>query len=388
MQSYIDRKLHTKILQKLDANPVVALLGPRQCGKSTLIKRIIKDIPSAIYLDLEKLSDLRKLDNPEIFFEHSQNRLICLDEIQRKPDLFPAIRSFVDEQNRTSQFLILGSASPELIRQSSESLAGRIAYLHLTPFFLKEVEKKSKTAVFDLWLKGGFPRSYLQANENESYDWRENFIRTFLERDIPQFGFRISPNQIERFWRMLAHTHAQVFNSSKLSESLGVSYHTVRTYLSILEQTFLVRTLSPYEANIKKRLVKSPKVYIRDSGLLHTLLEIESFDKLLGNPSFGSSWEGFVIENILVEMPRWRPFFYRTATGVEIDLILEKGNQKIAIECKASKAPKIGKGFRAALKQLSINEAWIIAPLNDSYKYDTNITISGLSDFLQIMKDK
>ena len=382
MHGYIQRLIQPVVEKKLLNNPVTAILGPRQCGKSTLAKYIISKKTNAVYLDLEKHSDLRKLDRPQLFFDRFHDQLICLDEIQRKAELFPAIRSFVDQNNKNGQFLILGSASPELLRQTSESLAGRIAFLELTPFTLPELQQNNEDPLWDLWLKGGFPRSYLQKDIQESYEWRENFIRTFLERDIPQFGFRIPAVTIERFWRMLAHVHGQVFNSSKLGESLSVSFNTIRHYLSILEKTFLVRELLPLETNLKKRLIKSPKIYIRDSGLLHVLLEIETEEDLFAHPSFGASWEGFVIENIISNMPGWRPFYYRTSNGAEIDLILVKGNKKIAIECKTAEAPKAGRGFRQALDDLDIKDSWIITPLNEHYDLDKHIQVAGLYQFL------
>ncbi len=387
MHGYVKRLLQPVIEKKLQKNPVTTILGPCQCGKSTLANHLIAQIPKSIYLDLERHSDLRKLDQPELFFKRFSDHLICLDEIQRKPEIFTAIRSFVDQSGKNNQFLILGSASRDLIKQSSESLAGRIAYLELTPFFLDEIETGNPNILWDLWLKGGFPRSYLEEDIRESYDWRENFIKTFLERDLPQFGFNIPAITMERFWRMLAHVHGQIFNRSKLGESLGVSYNTVRNHLSILIKTFIMRELLPLEVNIKKRLIKAPKIYIRDSGLLHTLLEIETQEELFGNPVFGHSWEGFVVENILNVMPRWRPFFYRTSNGMEIDLVLIKGNQKIAIECKTSEAPKVSRGFRNALNDLDIKEAWIITPMDEQYDLDTHIHVSGLFQFIKAKRE-
>jgi len=384
MHNYVGRLLHSQIEKKLQKNPVTAILGPRQCGKSTLAKHFISNMPDSIYLDLERHSDLRKLDQPELFFNRFSNCLICLDEIQRKPDVFTTIRSFVDKNAQNGNFLILGSASRDLIKQSSESLAGRIAYLELTPFSLSEIGTDNQDTLWNLWLKGGFPRSYLENELIESYEWRENFIKTFLERDIVQHGYNIPSMVMDRFWRMLAHVHGQLFNSSKLSESLGVSYNTIRSYLSILEKTFLVRELFSFEVNLKKRLVKSPKIYIRDSGLLHTLLEIENMNELFGNPAFGHSWEGFVIENILSTMTRWRPFFYRTTNGNEIDLVLIKGTKRIAIECKTSDAPKVTRAFRNALDDLDIDETWIITPSSETYDLDINIKVTGLSEFIKL----
>jgi len=378
MHGFIDRFQAAKISHRLLNMPIVALLGPRQVGKSTLAKEIIKSFDNAIYLDLERPSDLNKLRDPEAYFALHANKLICLDEIQLTPELFPVLRSIIDERGRNSQFLILGSASPELIKQSSESLAGRISYIELTPFILEELEASSLRT---LWLRGGFARSYLATDDTSSFEWRLDFIRTFLERDLPQLGFSLSARVMERFWRLCAHSHGQLLNQSKIGGSLGVSHHTIRSYIDILEQTFVMRTLPPYEANLKKRLVKSPKIYVRDSGLLHALLGLETQDDLFSHPCYGSSWEGFVIENILSKWPDWQASFYRTAHGNEIDLILEKGQRRIAIECKASSSPNVGRGFHSALKDLEIEEAWIIAPVSESYPLGKGITVTPMDQF-------
>jgi predicted AAA+ superfamily ATPase len=299
MQPYFPRLITTKIEQKLQQVPGVVILGPRQCGKSTLAKAIISKIEGAVYVDLERPSDVNKLRDPEAFFTLNRDHLICLDEIQRVPELFPVLRSVMDENKRNGQFIILGPASPELLRQSSETPAGRIASFELTPFLIKEVsEERSIQTLRGFWLRGGFPRSYLAANEQQSFEWRLDFIRTFLERDIPQLGFRTPAKTMERFWSMCAHLHGQLLNSSNLGESMGVSHHTIRSYVDMLEQAFVLRVLRPYEPNLKKRIVKAPKIYIRDSGLLHALLGIESHNDLLGHPVYAASWEGFVIEHL------------------------------------------------------------------------------------------
>ncbi len=366
------------IIRRFQHIPAVALLGPRQCGKSTLAKRIIAQMDDAVYLDLEKTSDINKLRDPEAFFLVNRGRLVCLDEIQRVPDLFSSLRSIIDEEGRNGQLLILGSASRDLIRQSSETLAGRISYLELNPFQLDEVGKSEIRA---LWLKGGFPRSFLE-EDDVSYQWRKDFIRTFLERDIPQLGFRIPAAAMERLWRMCAHGHGQTLNASKIGASLGISHHTVRSYIDILAETFLLRVLLPYEANLKKRLIKSPKIYVRDSGLLHALLDIQTQNDLLGHPVYGASWEGFVLEAIISRTPDWRHFFYRTATGVELDLILEKGTRTIAVECKVSTAPKPTKGFWQALKDLAITETYIVAPIVESYPIERGVKVVSVAEFL------
>jgi len=344
---YIPRQIESELHDSLLGFPAVAVLGPRQCGKSTLAKRVVAEHPSAIYLDLEKPADLAKLHEPELFFSQHSGKLVCLDEIQRLPDIFSVLRSIIDEQGCNGQFLFLGSASRDLIRQSAETLAGRIAYLELTPLSYHEIQNSGEPVTLnDLWLKGGFPDSLLTRDAKASRRWRENFIRTFLERDIPQLGFRIPAPALRRVWQMCAHDQGQLLNSSKLGASLGVSHTTFRSYIDLLSETYMLRILPPYIPNIKKRLVKSPKVYLRDSGILHSLLAIDTFDDLLGHPVFGASWETVAMEAIIASFPGWEPFFYRTVTGVEIDLILVRGSRKMAFEFKASTAPKVTKGFR------------------------------------------
>jgi len=381
----IDRTLSALVPRRLRESPAVALLGPRQCGKSTLARAILETRPSC-YLDLERPSDLAKLQDPEAFFKLQKGRLVCLDEVQRAPNLFPVLRSILDETGKNGQLLVLGSASPELLRQSSETLAGRISYLELAPFSLTEIEKAKsgrKTALSRLWTRGGFPRSYLARSDAASLAWREDFIRTFLERDIPQLGIRIPASSLRRFWMMCAHNHGQLFNGSRLGESLGLSHTTVRSYVDILEQTFLLRVLPPFEANLKKRLIRSPKLYLRDCGLLHALLELPSASALLGHPVFGASWEGLVIENILTALGRnWRAGFYRTSDGTELDLVLEKGNKRIAVECKASSTPTVSKGFWTALEDLGIRKAFIAAPVAQSYPIGKGVRVIPLQELI------
>lgn len=369
MKEYIERKLTETIISRLHQFPVVAILGPRQCGKSTLVKQILRNISSSLYLDLELQSDYNKVSDPEAFFVLNKNKLICLDEIQRTPDIFPVIRGIVDKMNIEGQFLILGSAAPSLLRQTSESLAGRIAFLDLTPFIIQELDS---SYLIRHWQRGGFPDSLLADSDEVSIIWRENFIRTYLERDIPSLGFRITTNVIQRLWTMLAHMSGQIFNSSKLGSSLGVSYSTVRTYMEILEQTYMVRVLQPYYTNIKKRLIKSPKVYIRDTGILHSLLGIKDHNSLMGNPVYGNSWESYALEQICSQFNGWSKSYYRTSAGAEIDLILEKGSYRIAVEFKVSTAPKVTTGFYNALEDLNIENAFVIAPLLDDQFYPLN----------------
>jgi predicted AAA+ superfamily ATPase len=365
---------------------VTALLGPRQCGKSTLARHVVAGQPDTVYLDLEKPSDLRKLEDAEFFFHTQKDKLICIDEIQMGPELFPILRVAVDEDRRSGKFFILGSASQDLIRQSSETLAGRIHFLELTPFSYDELigddNQKYEDPVF-LWTRGGFPEAVLAESGSHSFDWRMDFIRTFIERDIPQFGFSIPAITMRRFWTMLAHYHGQILNASKFGQALGVRHPTIRKYLDIMDQTFMVRILPPLMANIKKRLVKTPKVYVRDTGILHALLEIENTEDLLGHPTAGVSWEGWCIEQILAVMPAWRASFYRTSSGEEIDLILEHGRKRLAFEFKASMSPKLSRGFPDTLSVLQPDHTWIVAPVPEPYPKRSGVTVSNVKQVLQ-----
>lgn len=380
MQVKIDRHLADTIKRRLQNNPAVAILGPRQCGKTTLASQIVKSFKQSIYLDLENPGDLAKLDDPLAFFSLHNNDLVCLDEIQRAPELFTTLRGIIDTRGRNGQFLILGSAGRDLIRQSSESLAGRIAYLDLNPFLLFEVEAAHKGNIRQLWLRGGFPRSYLATNADISFEWRQDFIRTFLERDIGMLGFRMSPARLGRFWKMCAHIHGSLLNASKLADSLGVSSHTIRSYVDLLGHTFMVRLLLPDAPNLKKRLVKSPKLYIRDSGILHALLDIRTHDDLLSHPVLGVSFEGFAMENIIAFAKNYEPSFYRTSAGAEIDLILRRGRRTLAFELKSSTVPRVSKGFWNALEDISPDEAYVVAPVKESYPMKGEVMVSPLQE--------
>lgn len=381
----IKRALSALALRRLRESPAVAILGPRQCGKSTLAKTILQTRPSC-YLDLERPSDRAKLQDPEAFFNLQKGRLVCLDEVQRTPDIFPVLRSILDASGANGQLLVLGSASPDLLRQSSETLAGRISYLELEPFSLPEIggaASEKEAALRRLWTRGGFPRSYLAPSDAASFAWREDFIRTFLERDIPQLGIRVPAQTLHRFWQMCAHNHGQMLNSSQLGQSLGLSHTTVRSYVDTLEQTFLLRVLPPFEANLKKRLIKSPKIYLRDCGLLHALLGLDSAQALLGHPVYGASWEGLVIENVLAVLGRaWRAGFYRTSAGTELDLVLERGGERIALECKASTSPTVSKGFWTALDDLRIRKAFVVAPVASPYPIGKGVRVMPLAHLL------
>ena len=377
----LNRKTFDQVLKKLRSIPCVGLVGPRQVGKTTLALEIGNTLPS-IYLDLENPQDEIKLQDPVNFFQSNADKLIILDEIQRKPEIFPVLRSIIDQNKRSGrkngQFLILGSASVDLLRQSSESLAGRILYMELSPLMLSEYDD-----INNLWLKGGFPDSVL-AEDEESLDWRRGFIITYLERDVPFFAPRIPTTLMRRLWTMLAHHHGTLLNASSLAKSLGVSNNSVVRYIELLDDLFLVHRLQPWYQNTKKRLIKAPKVYIRDSGILHALLNIPTHDDLLSHPVIGTSWEGFILENILGSLPRGSDIFhYRTSGGAEIDLIIQHASGKrIVVEIKRSSVPKLERGFFEANKEIQPDEKYVIYQGIDTFYLPHDVLAIGLKDFL------
>jgi len=384
----ISRILSDKLLYLLDSFPAVALLGPRQAGKTTLALEVAGDIDS-MYLDLESEADKAKLTDAELFLEGHEDKLVILGEVQRLPNLFQPLRSLIDKGRRrgkkVGRFLLLGSASMDLLRQSGESLAGRIAYLELQPFNLLEVGSKRGDA---LWLRGGFPDSFLAPSEPKSMLWRRNFIRTYLERDIPQFGPRIPAETLQRFWTMLAHSQGGLFNASQLARGLGVTGKTVSTYLDLLVDLLLVRRLPPMHRNVGKRLVKSPKVYVRDSGLVHALLGIGDMDSLLGHPVVGLSWEGFAIENLLSVVPEeTRAGFYRTSAGAEIDLVLELPGGKLwAVEFKRGLAPRLEKGFHHAREDMQPERSFVVYAGQDRYKLAADVEAISLEALMHELR--
>jgi predicted AAA+ superfamily ATPase len=382
----ITRNITFLVEQALRRQAAVALIGPRQVGKTTLAYALA-DARPAIYLDLESLADRHKLSDPELFLSQYEDRLVILDEIHRVPELFASLRGLIDQGRRkgkrNGRFLMLGSASIDLLRQSSESLAGRIEYVEMNPLDLLEVGADKLNT---LWLRGGFPDSFLAANDRDSLSLRQNFIRTYLERDVPQFGFRIAAETVERLWTMLAHQQGALLNVSQLAGSLGVSAPSTSHYLDLLVDLLLVRRLQPYHANVGKRLVKSPRVYIRDSGLVHALLRIADLDTLMGHPVLGASWEGFVIENLLAVAPHpIQASFYRTAAGAEMDLVLEFGGQHglWAIEIKRNLAPTPSKGFYHARQDLQPRRTFIVYPGQDRYPLSEGVEIINLAALMQ-----
>ena len=381
------RRIEQKLWHALANFPAVALVGPRQVGKTTLARSIATDHADAVYLDLERPSDLAKLGEPEIFLGSVANRLVIIDEVQRRPDLFPLLRALIDANRRNGRFLLLGSAAPELITHGSETLAGRIAFLELAPLTLDEV-KPAFDVMPQLWLRGGFPSSLLANSDSDSFEWREQFIRTHLERDIPTLGIRIPASNLRRFWQMVSHSHGQLWNASQLAAGFGVSPPTIQRYLDVLEDTFMVRQLRPYHVNLGKRLVKSPKIYLRDSGLLHCLIGIETVQALQGHPIVGFSWEGWVIEQLLALLPSgWRPYFYRTAAGAEVDLLIDRpGKNPIAIEIKFSSAPKPSRGFWSALADTQA-QGWICAPVTEGYPLAQGVNVLPITELHRIFEN-
>lgn len=351
-----------RVEDALDAQAGVVLLGPRQVGKTTLAQDIA-ETREAIYLDMERTADRQILEEPDLYLDAQMGKLVVIDEVQLMPGLFGALRGQIDRRrragHRTGQFLLLGSASNTLLQQSAESLAGRVSYHELTPFTLDEVGQE---ALQRLWLRGGFPDSFLAQSDRASLTWREDFIRTYLERDIPSFGLRIPAETLRRFWTMLAHEQGGLLNAAKLAAGLGVSGQSVARYLDLLVDLMLVRRLPPWHANTGKRLVKSPKVYIRDAGLTHALLGIETSEALLGHPVVGGSWEGFCIENLIAAAPRGtEASFYRSSAGAEIDLILKlPGGALWAIEVKRTTSPKVTRGFHIAADDLDVAERLLV----------------------------
>ncbi|MDR2769302.1 MAG: ATP-binding protein [Puniceicoccales bacterium] len=382
-----------QLLKALDRQAAVALIGPRQVGKTTLAFEIAKQRDS-IYLDLESREDRAKLQNPSLFISSNENKLIILDEIHRMPELFQDLRGFIDagrrKNLRNGRFLILGSASTDLLKQSGETLAGRIEYVDITPLNIMEIDNTQDLWVKKLFLRGGFPDSYLANSDETSYGYRQNFIRTYLERDVRQWGPRVPAETLSRLWTMLAHSQGQLLNSSRLAESLALSSPTVNTYIDLLVDLLLVRRLKPFYANIKKRLVKTPKIYIRDSGLTHALLGIVDYNQLLGNPILGVSFEGFVIETLLsVTQQRLIPSFYRTSAGAEIDLLLEFPQGDIwAIEIKSGVIPKTSKGFHIAIEDIQPTKAFIIHGGRGQYPMDKNLNAIGLPEMVQALNNK
>ena len=378
----IDRiNLHNYIQKALDRSRAVALLGPRQCGKTTLA-RVLVSIDSSNYFDLESAEGLSALQDPQSSLSPLKG-LVVIDEVQRRPDLFPVLRVLLDRVPLPAQFLILGSASPALLRQSSESLAGRLELITIAGFDLDEVGLKNTNR---LWLRGGFPLSFLAKNDEASFIWRKDFVQLFIDRDLRQQGIDIPTVALHRFWSMLAHSHGQLWNAAPFASSLGVGQHTVRRYLDILTDTYMVRQLPPWHVNIKKRQVKSPKIYIRDAGLLHLLLGLQKEGDILRHPKCGASWEGLVTEQLIRILDIDHPYFWATHQGAEIDLVFNKGGRMYGVEIKRADAPMMTPSMRIALEDLKLERIAVIYPGKRRYSIHKQVDVVPLDEILSGMK--
>jgi predicted AAA+ superfamily ATPase len=372
----IPRPLYYEAVSRaLLRSPVTALLGPRQCGKTTLA-RLIGQEREGHYFDMESPVDRQRLQNPELGLGPLSG-LVIIDEIQLAPELFGILRVLADRPGHTARYLVLGSASPHIIKKISESLAGRIEFVDLSGFNLAEISPEERDR---LWLRGGFPRSFLANSEADSLAWREGFIRTFLERDIPQLGITIPATAMRRFWTMLAHLHGQTWNASDLGRSMGLSDKTVRHYLDILTGTYMVRQLQPWHENLKKRQVKSPKVYLRDTGLLHSLLNIPGMGELWGHPRLGASWEGFCLEQVVAALNTQEVYFWATQGGAELDLLFFSGGRRYGVEFKFNEAPNVTKSMQSALADLSLAHLWVVYPGAVRYAAHEKITMLPLAE--------
>lgn len=371
-----------RIHDSFAVHPVTALLGPRQCGKTTLARGLVERLGGVVF-DLENPVDLQRLSAPMLALE-GLSGLVVLDEIQRRPQLFELLRVLVDRPENGAHFLVLGSAAPELIRDASETLAGRVGFVDLSGLGLAEVGESQLEV---LWNRGGFPRSVLAPDDAASLRWRDAFVRTFLERDLPQLGIAIPAETLRRFWMMIANAHGRVWNASAFSRSFGVSDHTVRRYLDILAGAYVLRVLPPWFENLKKRQVKSPKVYIRDSGLLHGLLQVEDLGRLLGHPAAGASWAGFAIEQILTAAPSRDAYFWSTHTGAELDLLLLRGGKRIGFEMKLADAPRLTRSMRVAIDDLGLDRLWIVTPRSPRYQLAPTIEVTSLSTARRLLAE-
>ncbi len=378
----IPRIIENKLNTALQRQAAVVLIGPRQVGKTTLAHAIGEKFDS-LYLDLEDLSNQDKLSEPVLFLENYEDKLVTLDEIHRMPEIFSSLRGIIDRGRRrgkrVGRYLILGSASLDLLRQSGQSLAGRVEFISLAPLSVLELDDSRKVREL-LWLRGGFPDSYLAKDNNDSYVWRRNFIKTYLERDVATFGFRVSAELLERLWVMLAHNQGNILNSSQFANALETSAQSITHYIDLLADLLLVRRLKPYHSNLGKRMIKSPKIYVRDSGLVHALLRISSFNQLNEHPVVGRSWESYVIESLLSVLPMDKQaFFYRTQAGAEIDLVIEHDHRTVwAIEIKRSLSPKVSRGFHSACEDIKPTRRFVVHAGDECFPVSHNLEAVGV----------
>ena len=385
MNQYIPRRLKGNILALAEYFPVVAIVGPRQVGKTSLVQRLHGHLAKeTVYLDMENPDDRIKLDQPTLFLEPLANKTVILDEIQRVPELFPVLRGIIDRNREPGRFIFLGSASPDLIRGTSESLAGRIAFIELTPFMIDELPETIDFRTH--WLRGGFPDSLLAPDESMSSVWRENFIRTYLEQDLADLGLGAEPLLIRRLWQMLAHLSGQLLNKHALASSLGIHSTTVSRYLDLMESAFLIQRLPPFLVNTKKRLVKTPKMYLRDTGILHQLLRIPSFVDLSGHPIMGSSWETWVVNQITGMKPEGLDVsFYRTHDGTEVDLVLSRSTKPVTlVEIKYSTTPRVTRGFTVASADLNVERRFIVCPVEYVFPLSNGVRVLGFKELGQL----
>ncbi|GAB1390747.1 MAG: hypothetical protein AMXMBFR78_27330 [Rubrivivax sp.] len=384
----IERALAPALEERLAFYPGVVLLGPRQVGKTTLARAVASRHPGALFLDLERPADRAQLAQPELFLAQHREKLVVLDEVQMLPDLFTHLRPEIDAHRRPGRFLLLGSAGGALLRQRAESLAGRVGYLELTPLLAREVAP-DLVGLQQLWHRGGFPLAHLAPSDRLAYAWRQDFIQAFLQRDLPQMGVGVAADTLHRFWRMLAHLQGQFFNASQLGQSLGGASHSTATrYLDLLVDTMMVRRLEPNLPNVGKRLVKSPRTYIRDSGLLHALLNIASLSDLQGHPIVGASWEGFVVEQVAARLPMGAQLgFYRTAAGAEMDVVVQAGQRSLGIEVKFSSAPTVGKGFWQARSDLKPQRTVVVAPVERRYPLKDGVDVVPVSALDEVLAE-
>jgi uncharacterized protein len=385
--SYITRIAQERLQQLLAQFPVVVIVGARQIGKTTLAKILSETLnKESVYLDLELPSDRNKIQDAELLFSFYEKRCVILDEVQREKQLFPILRSVVDQNRTPARFILLGSATPELIRDSSETLAGRVAYFQLFPFNILEV---GINKLNDLWLNGGFPNSFLAVSDSASMIWRLNFIRSYLERDLPLLGLKANPVSLRRLWEIMAHQNGQILNMNSISKALGLTSPTVKHYMEFMESAFLITLLRPYFPNIKKRLVKSPKMYLMDTGVLHALLEIPTFDRLLGHPTAGSSFENFVLNQLLSVVDISSLYFYRTSDGTEMDFVITKGGIPfISVEVKLSSSPSTTKSFTHAVKDLQTPYNYLVAPITLGYPLGPGVWVVSVNELLEMVRIK
>ena len=372
------KRIQEAVVGVLKNQPGVALLGPRQCGKTTLARQVAGAVGGRIF-DLENPDDAAALDNPMLALEGLRG-LVVLDEVQRRPELFPVLRVLMDREDAPAKFLLLGSASPFLVRGVTESLAGRVAFIDLQGFLLDEVGTGD---LYRLWARGGFPRSFLAEDENSSHGWRRDFIRTFIEKDFAALGLGATPSSLGRLWQMAAHYHGQTLNASEIGRALGESYKTVQRHMELLEGAFMIRLLKPWYENLGKRLVKSPKLYVRDSGLFHSLLGIGSHDALLSHPKIGASWEGFALEQVLARLPKIDAWFWGTQGGAELDLFIQPDGKRIGFEFKVADAPRMTKSLLIARNDLGLQELVVVKPRGNGYPLEKNIRVLPLAEALE-----